>query len=1581
MSQDDFSNRNASVLDTQRTIAACYHQHRARAARVLGVKLEAIQSIAPCTPLQEGMISKSLEHGGLIYFGSFRYLLSKDVELPKLQSAWAAAIDSIQILRTKFIQTTGGYVQVALNTSQLPWIEFSVSNVSEMNQVLLDQQKTWRQQNESDFMRPFEIIVIQTSERSFVSLNIFHGLYDGNSLALILAFVRKHYVENRAVMSVASFHDALPFGPISTTPGAKKFWTKNISIKHTNQSFNIKAQKHTRSISSKVTAALETLQGLEDTRKSLGTTHQAIMQACFAVVLRQYYAEVVPLGLVVSGRSIDFERADEVIGPLFNTIPFQIRIDEQDTWKSVVERCHSFNIAALSFQHTPLRDIQKWCKLPAGRHLFNVLFVFQKQTTETSNSDLNEIWSLIDDQSVADYPLSFEAELTMDGSIMITLVSQEHVADEIMLQTLAGSFHRAIKALIEDSAALISDTFENMKTQSLSNGIEDHTSTTQRDSTITTNFHWSNEAIIIRKEISLLSVVEEAGISENISIFELGLDSIDAIKLSSRLKKVNIGLSVSDIMRNPTILQMGERIANSNTSKISEDSSLLKEQETLLRQYFVHEDNLPQDVEDILPATPLQDAMFAEMINSDFTRYFNHDVLKLPLDIDVEKLEHAWKLIYERSPILRTNFHPVSEPSLTCSYAQVISKSGHSFWQERIISDDDGIQNFLGSLINEATQNKDDGNHFKITLVHTPAEQFLILSLPHALYDGWSLAILHHDVQESYHGRYSKPRPPSRRVLETIISASTREAREFWSDYLSDTKPCAFMPSSSKPTQVVHREEFESFLGTDVVRPFCNVQGITMQALGQTCWSLVLASLVQELEVVFGVVLSGRDTEEAQHVMFPTMNTVPFRLFLHGSRRDMLRYTHENMSEIRQFQHFPLSKAQALAKVGGRRLFESLFLYQVRPDIGDSGKLPLYESVGGYSDVEYPVCVEMETLGNKLVWRAACDGQLFSKDSTLNLLKQLDSTLRNLVKNPGEKTLHFEGDEVRVCDLPAFRITDRPQPLKTQETRNLVRENGINFSTTEQKIRTVLSIVSGTPEEQIGKESTLFHIGLDSISAIKVSGLLRKQSITLSVSNMIKSSTLSEMARFVDDQMHVVPKDESEESSLHPIKSSVFALSSLLQRSGLKHCGFLERNIEHITAATAGQLYMLSAWENSAGTLFHDEFKFMISESVAIGHISHGWSNFIAQNPILRTVFVATGEKNHPFAQMVVRVRHRANNITQGADSQESGHLTVRSLLDVPQTAEGTLTQPFVTLHYNKKTVDGKWELGLRIHHALYDGVSLPALLSELRDSIERFDAQTRQPNNHFPFADFAAQSYRARRSENSRSFWTQYLQGLSTKHPGSALKPTNTQRFTKYKPRLIQNGHQLVSLAQRNGIALPSIFLAAYAGLYSDFRSAPNLGMMEQEKTVVIGVYMANRDHTIEDLDTSPTVNLLPLRVTTGIGILESARMVQRDLARISEIEHVSVGLWEIAEWTGVKVDTFVNYLKLPGRGDEFRRDVRGSDKTTERNEVAVGVIPDLIFEVPMELRDNVVRDAYLVSYSIPSMARALQLTLNSNR
>ncbi|KAI9871749.1 MAG: hypothetical protein M1823_008357, partial [Watsoniomyces obsoletus] len=75
-----------------------------------------IASVIPCTPLQEGMISKVASDGldDSTYFAQFHYELKDHVDPNKLRECWKLIQQTTSILRTCFVSTADGFAQVVL---------------------------------------------------------------------------------------------------------------------------------------------------------------------------------------------------------------------------------------------------------------------------------------------------------------------------------------------------------------------------------------------------------------------------------------------------------------------------------------------------------------------------------------------------------------------------------------------------------------------------------------------------------------------------------------------------------------------------------------------------------------------------------------------------------------------------------------------------------------------------------------------------------------------------------------------------------------------------------------------------------------------------------------------------------------------------------------------------------------------------------------------------------------------------------------------------------------------------------------------------------------------------------------------------------------------------------------------------------------------------------------------------------------------------------------------------------------------------------------------------------------------------
>ena len=1439
---------------------------------------QAIEAVAPCTPLQEGIIYRKLQSDTPVYMSGFTYELEPATDTTRLKHAWQQVQRSVQLLRTKFLMTDDGYAQVILKEDSFSWFELSVAKRETVETVAERKHKEWCDSTTDFSGQLWEIGIITGSTRKWMCLNIFHALYDGNSLPLLLEQVARVY-SSMELTPAPSYTDILAQGPLCKAHGAESFWTEHLKAAEPTRIPRIE-----NAAGQPVVFRLEvgTLDDIETIRRKLNVTEQAIIHACWLHIFMQCFKLVPTLGIVVSGRATGITATEKVIGPMFNTIPCYIPLSGLTSISDLAAACHEYHISAMPYQHTPLRDIMRWTRKNADQPLFESLFVFQK---EDGSSSLGEsLWKFRESRAEADYPLAFEAVRDRAGSLTINLAAQSDVLTEEKAKDLALGFRNTLLEFMKDPSMELERPEQDLPH---TNGI-----LMPREKPLTNGFpafEWTEVANRVRQEIAALAEIDIHDIQETTSILEVGLDSIDAIKLSSRLRKAGIKLPVSVIMSGRTIQAMlkGAISESGNESQRLTMEHLEKD----LRRSLESEGHDLQGIENVLPATPLQEGMLVEMVTSDYHRYFNHDLLEVENHVDSTRLREAWRAVVNVNPILRTSFAQISDPAIPFSYAQLVhGVEQNTAWSVEVEEiAEKTIDDIIKEARQDATKSALTSPLLRVKLLTGSDKRFLLVSISHALYDGWSLDLLHQDVMASYAEKIYN-RPSYHGLLEHIVNASSEKCSQFWRGILSGVRPVPYpaQRNAGGDPQRVHRQEMELNIPSSKAISFCKRHGITVQALGITCWALVLADYLGQLDIVFGTILLGRDVQDSEQMMFPAMNLVAVRTIIHGSGAELLKYVQEMLGNIFEYQHFPLRKAKALAGLDGRALFDTLFIYQKTPAVEGSPSKDLYRSVRGSSDVEFPVCAEMELLGETVVWRVACRDAVMGEQDTLDLLVRVERVLNRIIERPQESTV--PSDDARIVSAPGS--LESQTLLHNGPATNPEYLPGEEWTPVEEKIRSVLSLVSGVPAAEVTKEMTLFHLGLDSISAIKVSSLLKRESISLAVSDLLKAGTITNMAQLARlPQQSQTIKDPSpkEGNLLEDVKIKDLLLGRKLQ----------VHDVDCVLPATAGQIYMMEMWHNSNGKLFYPNFFYRVTGNITADMLERSWDMLVKQLPILRTLFLRTGQDSISHVQVVLKE----------VDNPVVWRNDLRNSVDRQHSQRPGDAVP-VTLYASQSP--GETVLMLHIHHALYDAVGLQGMINTLaglcNDGVDQNIAKLGM--RHFVAFNEAQSPV-----ETRKAFWKSYLAGVETNGP-STTRTENVELSTvsSYCPSLVEDITGLESLARTHGISVQAIFLAVYAKLHLNLVME---GKGNSTKDLVLGLYLANRSHSLEGLShlLAPTLNIVPLRIRnpTQRSILDVARTIQGDIFSISRAENSCVSLIEVAEWTGMKLDTFVNFLRYP--------------------------------------------------------------------
>lgn len=1450
------------------SVQACSHRYTGFVCKEFGIDPNDIEYIAPCSPLQQGIISRAMVSRNEIYFNTFEMRLDSKTSIRRLRRAWNELFTSAPVLRTRFINTTSGCIQVSLRNNKLQWRQGKTDGPAETLALVDSTRISWMKYNKENIMKPFEILAVQEPNRARVFVFIFHAIYDGTSFDAMMHWLSLFYA-NQPTLTAPSFLEALLNGPLSTYEDCREFWYDHLkqwshqSLHASDSSSQESTVRATKQISG---------QELEKVSKVNKVTLQAVILAIWTATLHENYQNALTTGVVVSGRSIDLAGVENTIGPLFNTIPFFTESMQKHTWKTLLLKCHEFHVSTLPFQHVPLSNIQKWCS--AGKPLFDNIFTFQVERREGNESSP---WQVLDEQTHPDYPLGFEATFLRTGDMRLSIVAKIPSLDSRAAEGLLKQFER--------NAGIISNTPGDFVTKA---------STTREksmsESAIGKGHHlspcepadglvWTPDALVLRQALAFAGGIPADTIKMQSTILELGLDSIDVLKLSASLRKSGFQLAPSKIMQTQSILRLVGELEVSPQRMLREKEAIqdlqLKKQQ--LWNYVASKGWDMEAIETVLPCSALQESMIAHMQQSGFQLYFNHDVLQIADHVDLNRLRIAWIQVVKQSTILRARFLEVDSPDLSANYCQVVSRTAELTLDDVYVNDTSECRRLIAEATHKAQVEDGKTALFQVRFARTQEHRFVVLSIAHALYDGWSLDLMYQDLHAAYMG-HKRHRNITDWCLAKLLSCDSSQSREFWANHLSGATPTLLHKSDdSEADKTLHRHEYVSTTGVSKIKRFCQKLSISLQSLCAAGWAIWLAHRTRSLVITFGTVFSGRDFESAEEMMFPTINTAAVHFMLHGSVSGFLSYVEETLTDIRRHQRFPLGKALAASHNRGQVLFNSLFIFQKSIRSGYSGDF--LKSLEAFSAVEYPVCVEAEVADDRLIWRAACQGEFLSDSETRLLVKQLDETISFFQRHECP-LLDFYDSQVSIGGLFPVTLRDAT-PWKEENITQELRTKNLDKSS--EVIRSILGILSGIPLERIPLNQTIFGLGLDSISVIKVSALLRNEKVFIKPRDLLKAGSIPEMAKMTEQNGEGM---SSRYSRIMPWSAPV-DLEKFFHMADVTN-----EEVEALLPATSMQVHMVSVWQNSEGSVLFPEFRYRVEGVADEEQVYTAWKTLVLQTPILRTLLVATGSSVTPLLQVILK-RQATHKRFFGPGAQALARLRV--------TRDGSAKDIVATL---------------RIHHAIYDGASLDSILHRFASLLNGKVIEEHKPHK---WAKYIIREARPEAAKARDGFWRTYLANCSLADAQRTLPVDASDRVSFVRPEALSDMTRLRKCASQHQFGVQSLFLAVYAQVLAGQRNnlARATSCVQPGETVVFGLYLANlADAYEEELpDTFPSLRLVPLRVQTcrsGRSLIDVASAIQGDIAAISCNRRADIGLWQIREQTGIQLTSFVNFLGI---------------------------------------------------------------------
>ncbi|MCF5707191.1 amino acid adenylation domain-containing protein, partial [Pseudomonas syringae] len=486
-------------------------------------------------------------------------------------------------------------------------------------------------------------------------------------------------------------------------------------------------------------------------------------------------------------------------------------------------------------------------------------------------------------------------------------------------------------------------------------------------------------------------------ISRHDQFFELGGDSLQAVKLIERIREKGLNVDVLSLFGHPTL--SGLALTAGSGRHVTVPSNLIRPDTQRITPQMLPLATLTQaqidalvatvpggvaNIQDIYALVPLQEGiLYHHLATAEGDPYLLQGTLRMNSRADAERFTHALQAVVERHDILRTSiaWEGLDEP------VQVV-------WRQATLRVQEHALNRIDGDIASQLQTRMDPRNTRFDLRQAPLMELhlaedpdrgdwvAVLLFHHLIDDATSLGILGREIQAHVAG-ISTELPASvpyrNYVAQSRLGISAAEHEAFFQAVLGDidepTLPFGLQDVQGDGSAIEQAVQPLDDQLARRLRAHARRLGVSNASLHHLAWGQVIGHLSGRQDVVFGTVLMGRmqGGQDAERALGMFINTLPLRAPTHcPSVRLAVRITHDRLAELLAHEHAPLALAQRCSGVAAPTpLFSALLNYRhaaVAAQNGNHAEAGLswagFELEGGEERTNYPLSLSVDDLGD-----------------------------------------------------------------------------------------------------------------------------------------------------------------------------------------------------------------------------------------------------------------------------------------------------------------------------------------------------------------------------------------------------------------------------------------------------------------------------------------------------------------------------------------------------------------------------------------------------------------------------------------
>ncbi|CAK1367855.1 unnamed protein product [Cercospora beticola] len=396
----------------------------------------------------------------------------------------------------------------------------------------------------------------------------------------------------------------------------------------------------------------------------------------------------------------------------------------------------------------------------------------------------------------------------------------------------------------------------------------------------------TEKEILLHKLITKVLRTEDVEMSDIFT--QLGGDSIAAMRLSALAREHCQLLTVAEILSHIQLFKLAAKMQDiwNEQYKVPHFGLLENSEHDNLLAEASQACSIPQeDIEDVYSCTSFQEQIFEYSVAKpgSYVGFFEY---QLSETADISRWKAAWRAVYDANPILRT---------------RIFTSGGRTF--QVVLRSDFHWTTIDAANVLEIPRVSCGKPLSYLRVVESPNNvTTLVFVVHHALYDGWTLPVISHQVESALLGHKLPVRQFSP-FVKYIQDLDVSAAEEYWRANLEGfgrkhfpVLPCDdYIPD---PAAEMDR--------TIPVKSF----PIAKASAVKLAWAVVIAHHSQSKDVVFLNCSWGRDAQvhDITKIVGPTLCEYPFRfsITLSSTLHDAMQHVGKQSQQVLPFQNVGL---------------------------------------------------------------------------------------------------------------------------------------------------------------------------------------------------------------------------------------------------------------------------------------------------------------------------------------------------------------------------------------------------------------------------------------------------------------------------------------------------------------------------------------------------------------------------------------------------------------------------------------------------------------------------------------------------